>query len=314
MKLILAAVTLDTVLGDPRWLPHPVKLMGGFARFLEAPLRRNIPDERVAGIVAAAAVIGVSTAGAVAGTQGAKRLHPAFGDLVSALLLWTAIAPKDLADHALRVHAALEAGDLPAARTAVGMMVGRDVDALDEAGVVRAAVESVAENTVDGVISPLFYAFVGGVPAAVAYKAASTLDSTFGYKNERYLHFGWASARSDDVANYVPARLTVPLKAAAAALLRLDPRGLLATVRRDGRKHASPNSGLAEAAMAGALGVRLGGPVSRGGIPIVAPLLGLPTVPLHREHIRDAVRLMRVTTVLLIGGLGMVRRLVGRCC
>jgi adenosylcobinamide-phosphate synthase len=302
---ILTATALDSVFGDPRGLPHPVKLMGRLARGLEGPLRRRMANDKAAGVVAAATVIGTTAVLSLAVTKGARRLHTVLGDLMSVALIWTAIAPKDLAVHALRVHAALEAGDLPGARKAVGMMVGRDVDALDEAGVVRAAVESVAENTVDGVISPLLYASFGGAPAAMAYKAASTLDSTFGYKNERYLHFGWASARCDDVANYLPARLNVAAMAAAAALLGLDARGLLDTVRSDGRKHASPNSGLAEAAMAGALGVRLGGPVVRGGVQMMAPELGTPVTPLQRGHIRDAVRLMWVTTAVVVGALGL---------
>jgi adenosylcobinamide-phosphate synthase len=177
-------------------------------------------------------------------------------------------------------------------------MVGRDTDQLDEEGITRAAVESVAENTVDGVIAPLFFAFLGGPVGALMYKAVNTLDSTFGYRNERYAEFGWASARIDDLANYLPARLAVPFIAAAAIFLDQRPQEALRLSRRDGRKHASPNSGLSEAAMAGALGVRLGGPVLRKGKVDDMPYFGDPVVPLKPDHIRKANALMFISTFL----------------
>ena len=259
---IACAFALDAICGDPEWLPHPVRLMGKLAAALEGSCRRMVTDQKLAGVLAAATVVASSAAIAAGTVHGAQRLHPRLGDVTSILLLWTALAARDLSDHATMVRQVLAAGDLPAARQAVARMVGRDTERLDEAGVVRAVVESVAENTVDGVTAPLFYAFLGAAPAAIAFKAVSTLDSTFGYKNNRYVDFGWASARLDDLANYVPARLTVPFTALAAGLLGLSPRGTLRTVRRDGRKHPSPNAGLVESAVAGALGVRLGGPLN----------------------------------------------------
>jgi len=166
-------------------------------------------------------------------------------------------------------------------------MVGRDTDCLDEAGIVRAAVESVAENTVDGVTAPLFFAILGGPVGALTYKAISTLDSTFGYKNERYIQFGWASARLDDCANFVPARLTAPLIVLAAAILRLNPANAWRIFLRDGRKHPSPNSGLPEATIAGALSVQLGGTMYRKGVPVEMPRLGDPVKGLNRVMIRQ---------------------------
>jgi adenosylcobinamide-phosphate synthase len=176
--------------------------------------------------------------------------------------------------------------------------------------VIRAAVESVAENTVDGVTAPLFFAFLGGPVAALTYKAISTLDSTFGYKNERYIYFGWASARIDDVATWVPARLTLPFVSLAAAFTGLHPWLALRCGLRDGGKHTSPNSGISEAATAGALGVELGGPLLRQGHIFEAPLLGDNLEPLQRQHISATVRLMLATAVLFSLFLCAVRLLI----
>lgn len=309
---VLCAAALDLALGDPAALPHPVRLMGKLATILEAPCRRLAKDEKAAGALAATLVVSTSALGASTLVRGARWMHPRLGDLVSIALLYTTFASRDLADHAEAVRRALDREDLPAARQAVGRIVGRDTADLDTAGVVRAAVESVAENTVDGVTSPLFYALLGDAPAAVAFKAASTLDSMFGYKNERYLRFGWASARLDDIANYLPARLTAPLVAGAAALLGCDPAGVIRAVWNDGRKHASPNSGLAEAAFAGALGLRLGGPVSRGGQQVSAPFIGTCDKPLEAKDIRGSVKLMWVTSLLFGGFMALVRGMAGR--
>jgi len=308
---VVCALVLDAAAGDPRWLPHPARCTGRLALWLEQVTRSRIEDDRLAGCVTAAAVAGSAALAAALVTGMARRLHPWAGDLASVAIVWTALAPRGLAGHALDVHAALERDDLDAARCLVGRMVGRDVASLDEGGVVRAAVESVAENTVDGVTAPLFYAFAGGPTAVAAYKAVSTLDSTFGYRNRRYERFGWASARSDDVANLVPSRLTVLASVPAAALLGLRPVDALRVCLRDGRKHSSPNSGLAEATVAGALGVQLGGPLMREGRLVDHPTLGDALQPLDRDHIRQAVRLMAATTAVwtgILGGLGLGRR------
>ncbi|MCE5254083.1 MAG: adenosylcobinamide-phosphate synthase CbiB [Actinomycetia bacterium] len=308
---IVCALVLDALVGDPRWFPHPAKLTGRLALRLERMLRPRIRDERLAGAATAAVVTGSAALVTLLVTRGARRWRPWAGDVASIAVLCTTLAARDLAGHALAVQAALEAGDLEAARALVGRMVGRDVATLDEAGVVRAAVESVAENTVDGVTGPLFYAYLGGSVTAAAYKAVSTLDSTFGHHNERYERFGWAAARADDLANLLPTRLTVAATFIAAALLGLRPLGVLAVCARDGRKHPSPNSGWAEAAMAGALGVQLGGPLSREGRIVVQPTLGDALEPLKPVHIRQAVRMMVVTTAvwngLLAAGAALLR-------
>ena len=297
---MLIAFGLDLLLGDPRWLPHPVKLMGHLALNLEAPLRKRITNVRAAGIVAVALVVGISGLISFAAVRGAVLVHPIAGDVVSIVLLYTTFATRDLLRHSQRVYSALRSGDLPGARQAVAMLVGRDVDNLDESGVARAAVESVAENLIDGITAPIFFAALGGPVAAMMYKAASTLDSTFGYRNERYLFFGWASARLDDVANYLPARFTAPLVALVAALLGLHPLDSLRVCLRDGGKHASPNAGIGESAVAGALGVQLGGLNYYDGEPYECARLGDPIRPLNMRSITSANVLTFMVAVLFL--------------
>jgi adenosylcobinamide-phosphate synthase len=295
---ILAAIVMDLILGDPRWLPHPVKLIGRMAAGLESPMRRAISNARLAGIATALMVIGITGLLTALLVIGAYRINPICGNAVSILLLYTTFAARDLASHSAAVYRALKKGDLEHARYRVSWMVGRDTDCLDESGVVRAAVESVAENTVDGVTAPLFFAALGGPIGAMAYKAINTLDSTLGYKNERYIDFGWASARIDDLANYVPARFTAPVVVLAACIMKLRPANALRICLRDSGKHASPNSGITEAAFAGAMGVQLGGPLHRKGVPVEMPRLGEPIVELQPLHIRRVNALMLATMVL----------------
>jgi adenosylcobinamide-phosphate synthase len=297
---ILFAVALDLALGDPRWLPHPTRGMGLLALRLEGPMRRLIPSQYVAGIVTAGLVIGLSAGAAWGLVVAAGLIHPLAGDVVGILIMYTTIAARDLVNHSLAVYRPLAAGDLPAARRSVAMIVGRDTDNLDEPGVARAAVESVAESTVDGVTAPLFFAMLGGPVAAIAYRAINTLDSTFGYKDERYARFGWASARIDDLANLLPARLTGPAMALAAGIVGQDAAGAWRVLCRDSRNHASPNAGFAEAAAAGALGVQLGGANYYGGEALVKPTIGDAAVPLSARHIVHADTLMLGTLGLFL--------------
>ena len=241
-------------------------------------------------------VLAATTLASLLFVMGATMIHPIVGDVVSIALLYNCFAGRDLARHSARVYRALADDDLPEARRRVSMLVGRDTEHLDEPEIVRGAVESVAENMVDGVTAPLFFAVLGGPVGALLYKAVNTLDSTFGYKNERYLQFGWASARFDDVVNYIPARLTAPLVAFTAALLGLRPLGAWRIFQRDGRKHPSPNSGLTEAAVAGALGVQLGGLNYYFGEPSERPRMGDPIHKLERRHILQTNRLMLLTS------------------
>lgn len=294
------AYLIDLLLGDPRWFPHPVRGMGWAIGRLEGLLRAGRLNERLAGCILVLSVVGGTYAVTWILLKWAGRIHPQVGFALSVLLIYTAMAAKSLYQESMGVARFLEEGKIEEARRWVGMLVGRDTQDLDEKEITRAAVETVAENLVDGVTSPLFYAFLGGAPLALAYKAVSTLDSMVGYKNPRYLRFGWASARLDDLANYLPARLTALLIPLAALLCRQDARECWAAIRRDGGKNPSPNSGLSEAGMAGALGIQLGGTNTYGGMPSQKPLIGLPMKPLEVKDIRGANRLMWVTSFLAL--------------
>ena len=297
---ILIAVAIDLVLGDPPWLPHPVRGIGRLALGLETLSRRTLGATRLAGLLAALATYAMVGAAAWGAIRLAAAIHPWAADAVSILIIYTTIAARDLVRHSMVVYRCLVAGELVEARWRVGAIVGRDTARLDEPGVVRAAVESVAESTVDGVTAPLLFAVVAGPVGAMVYRAVNTLDSMFGHQDERYRQFGWAAARIDDLANYVPARCTAPLICLAALLLRLRPGLALRTLFRDGRKHASPNAGLTEAAMAGALGVQLGGVNYYDGQPLERPTIGDAIVPLCPRHIRLANVLMFVAAGLFL--------------
>ncbi len=304
--LLLASYLLDLIVGDPRWMPHPVKGIGWLALHTEALLRRTALPLRLAGILAVLVVVGGSAGIAGLLVMLAAGVHPWAGMAVTIYLLYSCFAVKDLGDHAVVVERAIDAGDIELARQKVSFMVGRDTAFLTVGGIALAATESVAENSVDGVTAPLFYALLFGPVGAIAYKAINTLDSTFGYKNERYLEFGWAAAKLDDLANYLPARVTVIVIALAAALSNLQFFDIFQAVRQGARRHASPNSGYPECAFAGALGVTFGGRRSYGGELHNAPLLGIRTGECSPLTIRQSVRLMRLTAALfLVLGVGV---------
>ena len=296
---ILIAILLDQLLGDPRWLPHPVRIIGAACAGLERISRTLLPPF-AAGLCTVTLVLALTGLAVWGLIEAATLIHPWLGSLSTILLLYTTIAARDLVSHSRRIHAALAADDLGEARNRVGMIVGRDTANLDEAGVARAAVESVAESMVDGVTAPLFFAVLGGPMAAMLYKAINTMDSMFGYKNERYRKFGWAAARLDDLANFIPARITSLMIPAAAFLLRLDPKGSLFILLRDRRRHASPNSGHTEAAVAGALGVQLGGVNSYFGTVMKKPTIGDATRALEPRDILRANSLMLLSSALTL--------------
>ncbi|MCI8811062.1 MAG: cobalamin biosynthesis protein CobD [Oscillibacter sp.] len=294
MLIVCAAVCgfgLDLLLGDPAWMPHPVVCMGKLITLFEAVLRKAFPKtpkgEFWGGVVLAAAL----PLGTLAVTGGAcalaARVHPALGFALQTLWCWQALAVKGLAVESRKVYTAL-GGGLPAAREAVGRIVGRDTGALDEAGVIRAAVETVAENFADGAAAPMLYMFLGGAPLALAYKAVNTMDSMVGYKNERYLYFGRGAARLDDAANYIPSRVAALFWIFAAAVNGQDAKGAYRIWRRDRRNHASPNSAQTEAACAGALGVQLAGPAYYFGEFYDKPTIGDALRPIEPEDIQRA--------------------------
>jgi len=297
--IILLAVAIDLVLGDPRWFPHPVKFIGRLALALERPTRWLFPP-RIAGMMTVLITVGVTALISFGAVWGAEKIHPIAGDIVSVFLIYTGIAIRDMIKHSREVWKALRSGDLVASRARVSMICGRDTDQLDEPQIVAATVESVAENLVDGVTAPLFFAAIGGPVGIMAYKAVSTLDSTFGYKNECYKEFGWASAKLDDIAAFIPSRLTALLVPIVALFLRQRAWNSLRIFRRDRNKHPSPNAGQSEAAFAGALGVQLGGLSYYQGKPSDKPKLGDAIEPLFPEQINRANKLMLMTTVLFL--------------
>ena len=261
---IVLGFCLDLLLGDPEWMPHPVVYMGKAISALEKRLRRVFPANeqgllRAGRVLAAALPLGtLALTGFVC--WAAARLHPLLGLFVQTVWCWQALAAKGLYTESTAVQRQLEKEDLPAARKAVSRIVGRDTQALTEAGVAKAAVETVAENFSDGVIAPLLYMLLGGAPLALCYKSINTMDSMVGYKNEKYLYFGRAAAHLDDAANYVPSRLAALLWILCAGLCGQSLPGAWRIWRRDRRRHASPNSAQTESACAGALGVQLAGP------------------------------------------------------
>lgn len=306
--LLPLAFLLDLLLGDPQWFPHPVRLVGKLATGAEFIFRHmSFLPLRLAGALAALTVITATVVAVLALQVLAFVLHPVAGMAMSVVLLYLAIAPRDLYGHAATVRDALRSGDLQLARRKVAMMVGRDTSMLDEEGVARATVESVAENCSDGVIAPILYGLFFGPTGAWFYKASNTLDSMFGYRNERYREFGWASARFDDFMNYLPSRLTVLAVAAAAFILRFDPAGVFRSVKAGAKLHESPNAGYPEAAFAGVLGVTLGGERSYGGVTKTVPTLGLRDGAMDAGTVTRAMRLMYAASALfLAAGSGML--------
>jgi adenosylcobinamide-phosphate synthase len=282
-------VVLDQVAGDPR-RGHPVALFGTAAGRLEERMWR---DDRAAGAAYAALLVGGPT---VLGLL-SRRLPAPWLITATALGTWTVLGSRSLSAEGEAVAAHLRRGDLPAAREQLTHLVGRRTDSLDEAEIARATVESVAENTSDAVVAPLLWGAVAGLPGLLAYRAVNTLDAMVGHHSPRHENFGWASARADDLANYLPARLTAVLTAVVAPVAGGSGRGAVAVARADGRRHPSPNAGVAEAAFAGALGVRLGGRNDYGSRIEDRPVLGGGGRPPRTADIARATRLTRAITV-----------------
>ncbi|MDF1555919.1 MAG: adenosylcobinamide-phosphate synthase CbiB [Deferrisomatales bacterium] len=299
---LLLAWLLDAVLGDPPQLPwpHPVVAVGRLISSLECRVRGAATSAAALVLRGAAlwvAVVGGTVAAGWLLLAATGALHPVLGHAAGVYLAYACLATRDLADEAADIAGTLRRGSLPGARRRLARIVGRDTTAMDATAVARSGIESVAENSSDGVVAPLFYLALGGVLGwgpllGLAYKAVNTLDSMLGYHTPRHEHLGKVSARLDDLANWVPARLTALLVAAAYGLRGGRAGRLLAVVRRDGSKHSSPNSGYPEAAFAAALGVQLGGGASYGGVHRPAPLLGDPGPAPRATHLRRAVHLL----------------------
>ncbi|MBR6713385.1 MAG: cobalamin biosynthesis protein CobD [Selenomonadaceae bacterium] len=300
----VVAFLIDALIGDPRSRLHPVVLIGNLISLLEKLLRRDLdsPTNKiikggilVSVVVAVALLVGLCVEALL---QDVPSLAAQI--FIQALVLSFMISPRSLGDAGREIYYLLEREDLARAREKVGWIVGRDTQNLNEAEVTRATVETVAENTVDGIISPLFYFAIGGLPLAIAYRAINTMDSMLGYKNDKYLYFGRVAARLDDVANFIPARLTGLLFICAAVVLNLDYKNALKMMRRDARKHPSPNGGWAEATVAGALRIRLGGMNYYFGKPHFRAYMGEPEENLEAVHILGAIRMMYTATILFL--------------
>jgi len=296
---------LDLLLADPAWMPHPVVYMGKAISALEGFLRPRLPQtprgELLGGAILAAALPAGTFAAASGARALANKLNPKLGLALETVWCWQALALRGLAQESAAVQRELERRDLPAARKAVGRIVGRDTQELTAEGVTKAAVETVAENFSDGVAAPLFYLLIGGAPLALAYKAVNTMDSMVGYKNDRYLYFGRAAAKLDDLANLAPARLAALCWVGAAYLTGQDGRNAWNIWRRDRRNHASPNSAQTESACAGALGVQLAGPASYFGKTVDKPTIGDPKRAVEPADIGRANRMLYGAAGLALG-------------
>jgi len=292
----LAGYLLDLCLGDPPGFPHPVRALGRAITFFEERLYR---PTLLAGLVFWLAVAGTSLAAVLALLALAAGLGPIVLGAAAAYLVYAGLATRSLHLESRRVEAALERGDLEGARKSLALIVGRETAHLDPPEIRRAVLETVAENLSDGIVAPLFYILLAGIPGLVLYKAANTMDSMVGYKNERYLKFGRVAARVDDVMNFLPARLTAWLICIAAGPLGLNRHQAWRILQRDGGKASSPNAGRPEAALAGALGVRLGGPSTYFGRVIDKPFIGDSGPDLARRHYRQALALLYAVSALM---------------
>ena len=305
---MLAGFLMDLLLGDPYWLPHPIRLIGNWISFLEKRLlgskteeKHTTPEqEKRRGMLLVLAVLSSTVFVTAVLLLGAYRLHPYLGAVIESIMTYQILATKCLKVESMKVYQELKKGDIAASRKAVSMIVGRDTECLDETGVAKAAIETVAENTSDGVIAPMIFTAIGGPILGFFYKAVNTMDSMVGYKNEKYLHFGRFAAKMDDVWNYIPSRISALLMIASAWIFRMDYKRAWAVWKRDRRKHASPNSGFPESAMAGILDCRFGGSHVYHGLLVEKPYIGDNDREISYADFRIAVRVNHRVTLLTV--------------
>ncbi len=311
---LLIGFGMDLILGDPHGFPHPVAAIGKLISGLEKRLRRLFPatvrGENIAGGVLWVLVAGLSTVVPAFVLWGCRLVSPWLRLVVESAMCWQILATKSLRVESMKVYTALETGDLQASRYAVSMIVGRDVSRLDEAGVARAAVETVAENTSDGVVAPLVFLALGGAPLGFFYKAVNTMDSMLGYVEPPYKNIGLVPARLDDVMNFLPARLSALLMLAAGALLGMDAKQGWKIFRRDRFNHASPNSAQTESVCAGLLGLRLAGDAWYHGVLHKKPYIGDALRDIEHRDIPRACRLLYGTAFFALAVCGGVKLLV----
>ncbi len=309
-----SAYLLDLLLGDPQWFPHPVRLIGKMIAALEKLLRALGSSPRwlkFSGVLLAFSVCGATFLAAASLIRWAAHFHVFAGAALWILLAYTTLASRDLHVETRKVLRSLEAGDLARARRELSFLVGRDTANMDEPEIIRALLETIAENISDGIVAPFFYLGLGGSPWALAYKAVNTLDSMVGYRNEKYRHIGWASARLDDAANFIPARISGFLIVLSSLVLGKSWRSSLKILLRDRGKHESPNSAWPEAAMAGALGIQFGGLNYYFGLPHRKPLLGDGDKGLERGDVREAWKILYVSSFLMLLLAILLNRVIG---
>lgn len=314
LPAVVCGFLLDLLFGDPRWLYHPVRVIGNGISLLEKGLRKIFPKtkagERMGGAILVILIVTFSAGIPCLILLAAYRYKIWLGFVLESFMCYQLLATRSLRDESKKVYDALKEGNLEKSRYAVSMIVGRDTQNLTEEGVTKAAVETVAENTSDGIIAPLFYMMIGGAVLGFAYKAVNTMDSMVGYKNERYQYFGTAAARLDDVLNYIPARLSAWIMILASCLAGLNGKNAAKIYRRDRSKHASPNSAHTEAVMAGALEIQLAGDGWYFGKLHKKPFIGDPIRKIEIEDIPRSHKLMYTTAVLSVILFGIIRAVI----
>ncbi len=310
LALILGYV-LDLLIGDPHWMYHPIRLVGNLISFLEKTLRCVFPKteraELTAGMFLVIFTTGITAAAAAGILYLGSLIHPAVKFVLEVIMCYQLLATKSLKDESMKVYQRLREEDLEGSRRAVSMIVGRDTQNLDETGVIKAAVETVAENTSDGILAPMLFLMIGGPILGFFYKSVNTMDSMVGYKNDRYLCFGRAAAKFDDVLNYIPARVSAWMMIIAAFVAGFDAKEAYRIYKRDRRNHASPNSAHTEAVMAGALHIQLAGDAWYFGKLHKKKTIGDPDRLVEKEDIRRANRLLYVTSFLTLLVFGVIR-------
>ena len=297
---LIAGFLLDCLIGDPYDMPHPVRLIGKLISDTEGFVRKKFRDLFRGGVFLVITVVLITAAVSGSLLFLAYRIHPVAGVIVESIMIFYLLAARNLRDESMKVYKAAKAGDTEGARKAVSMIVGRDTSKLDRDGIVRAAVETVAENTSDGVTAPMFWIAIGGAVGGFVYKAVNTMDSMIGYKNEKYKDLGRTAAKLDDVLNYIPSRFTALLMVFSCPFIRLDGKNAYRIWKRDRRKHASPNSAQTESACAGALHLRLAGDAWYFGVLHKKEYIGDDDRAIEPADIIRANRLMYVSSVFML--------------
>lgn len=299
MIQVLIGYTLDIVFGDPYWVKHPVIYIGDIINGLERKLM-GLKSKKIGGVLLLLIIMAIAYTVPFTILALATEIHPYLGIALEALMISQILATKSLHRETKKVYKALLSKDMATSRKFMSYLVSRDTGAMEEEDIVRSSIETVSENIVDGIIAPLFFVVIGGAPLGWLYKGVNTLDSMVGYKNEKFMDYGWASARFDDVLNYIPARITGPIIVLASFLLGYDYKNSFRVLKRDCRNHASPNSGFSEAPVAGALNIQLGGRVSYFGVIHNKQTMGDQSEALEIGHIDKTFRIMFLSSFLAL--------------